>query len=397
MILGENGVRKLKIASRICLAYLCMIINVRSACAAENNELKACVDGELSLSVKCVESDEIDFLCDDSVTFSYSGYSSVSIGDLKYYSKSYVFKFGTMGVHEITLLVNGETTIKREVQVYERHNYIDEVIKRQPTCTQNGEKQFTCENCGATKKELIPATGHSYGPEVVYAATCTKDGKIVKKCEVCQREESEKIKKLGHDYQKKVVAKEPTCVTNGYKLVYCTRCDAKSSKREIIYAAGHHTYADEMMITDKPTCEECGYKCLYCVKCGYKTSEEEIPALGHRYGNWVCKSKATIFNEAYYQRTCNVCGNVDDKYGKKLKSSVTLKKRKIKIRRGTHVIIKIKKKHKQDKIRSWVSTNKKVVKISRKSGRITAMKKGKAKVTVTMKSGCKATCIVVVK
>lgn len=51
---------------------------------------------------------------------------------------------------------------------------------------------------------------------------------------------------------------------------------------------------------------------------------------------------------------------------------------------------------KKDAVKSWKSSNTKIVKVDKK-GKITAKKKGKATITVTMKSGAKATCKVTVQ
>ena len=67
-----------------------------------------------------------------------------------------------------------------------------EKVTTEPTCTEPGEKTFTCV-CGATKKEAIPATGHSWGePEVTYAAN-GQDGEKVYTCTVCSESKKEAI------------------------------------------------------------------------------------------------------------------------------------------------------------------------------------------------------------
>lgn len=67
-----------------------------------------------------------------------------------------------------------------------------EKVTTEPTCTEAGEKTFTCV-CGATKKEAIPATGHSWGePAVTYAAN-GQDGKKVYTCTVCEETKEEEI------------------------------------------------------------------------------------------------------------------------------------------------------------------------------------------------------------
>lgn len=77
--------------------------------------------------------------------------------------------------------------------VREKHAHTwTEKVTTEPTCTEAGEKTFTCV-CGATKKEAIPATEHSWGePAVTYAAN-GQDGKKVYTCTVCEETKEEEI------------------------------------------------------------------------------------------------------------------------------------------------------------------------------------------------------------
>ncbi len=77
--------------------------------------------------------------------------------------------------------------------VREKHAHVwTEKVTTAATCTEAGEKTFTCV-CGATKKEAIPATGHSWGePEVTYAAN-GRDGEKVYTCAVCNESKKEAI------------------------------------------------------------------------------------------------------------------------------------------------------------------------------------------------------------
>lgn len=50
-----------------------------------------------------------------------------------------------------------------------------------------------------------------------------------------------------------------------------------------------------------------------------------------------------------------------------------------------------------DSVASWTSSDKKVAKVNRRTGKIAAKKKGRATITVTMKSGAKAKCVVKVQ
>ena len=66
------------------------------------------------------------------------------------------------------------------------HNWDAGVITTEPTCTERGEKTFTCTVCGNTKTEKVSATGHSYGEyEVVKEPTNARKGLKAKTCGVC--------------------------------------------------------------------------------------------------------------------------------------------------------------------------------------------------------------------
>ena len=66
------------------------------------------------------------------------------------------------------------------------HNWDTGVITTEPTCTERGEKTFTCSICGNTKTEKVSATGHSYGKyEVVKEPTNARKGLKAKTCSVC--------------------------------------------------------------------------------------------------------------------------------------------------------------------------------------------------------------------
>lgn len=97
---------------------------------------------------------------------------------------SYAIKFND--THHWEECVCGATRNKTE------HTWGEPEVTKAATCTEAGEKTFTCV-CGATKKEAIPATGHSWGkPAVTYAAN-GQDGKKVYTCTVCEETKEEEI------------------------------------------------------------------------------------------------------------------------------------------------------------------------------------------------------------
>ena len=82
------------------------------------------------------------------------------------------------------------------------HSWDDGVVTREPTCTEEGVKTFTCSQCHNTKTEPIPALDHDWGEWVVtIPATEEMDGS---KTRTCQRDsnhtETQTIPKLNHTH-----------------------------------------------------------------------------------------------------------------------------------------------------------------------------------------------------
>lgn len=136
------------------------------------------------------------------------------------------------------------------------HSWDDGEVTTQPKCEETGEKTYTCKACSATKKETIPATGHTPDAAVrenIVAATCTTAGSYdeVVYCTACRNEVSrtqKTIDKLAHDYDttKWVKADENQ---HGHK---CKNCDAITDLTAHVPGAA----ATE---TTPQLCTECGY------------------------------------------------------------------------------------------------------------------------------------------
>lgn len=169
--------------------------------------------------------------------------------------------------------------IKLETHVTHTHNYV-ETITKEPTCTEAGEKKYTCD-CGDSYTKVIPAKGHNF---------------IDGECKHCHEKDPNYHK---HSYTE-TITKQPTCTEAGGKTYIC---DCGDSYTEEIPATGHH-YGDDdkctgcgelnpdhrhnytATITKEPTCTEAGEKTYTC-GCG-DSYTEEIPAKGHNYVDGTC-------------------------------------------------------------------------------------------------------------
>ena len=229
------------------------------------------------------------------------------------------------------------------------HSYTEEITK-QPTCTEEGEKTFTCD-CGDTYTETIPAKGHTEVIDKAVPATCTADGKTEgSHCSVCGEviKAQTVIKATGHKYDDGKITKQPTCTKDGEKTF---TCDCGDTYTETIPAKGHtavtdkavpatcttdgktegshcsvcgevikaqtvikatgHKY-DDGKITKQPTCTETGVKTFTCSECG-ATKTETIKAADHKSSGWIIDKQPAVGVKGSKHKECTVCGKILEK------------------------------------------------------------------------------------
>lgn len=150
------------------------------------------------------------------------------------------------------------------------------------------------------------------------------------------------------------------------------------------------------------SCTQPGRRETFCSICGYVESSEEIPA-GHHFSAWETVSEATVLAPEVQTRTCSVCGTKETRNnGSKLAPTikVTATKLPLKFRQKT-TVLKVSGLAKGDSIVSWKSSNTSIAKVTGRTNgtsTITAgKKKGKATITVTLKSGLKKNITVTVQ
>ena len=153
---------------------------------------------------------------------------------------------------------------------------------------------------------------------------------------------------------------------------------------------------DEGVVTKEPTCTETGIKTYTCTECN-GTKTEEIPALGHTWSNWTTTSEATVFAKEVQKRTCSVCKKTDTReIGNKLKATMKVSANTVPLKVKQSIRnFKVTGMAKGDSVKSWKSSNTKIVKVSGKANgtcKISAQKRtGTARITITLKSGLKKT------
>jgi len=218
---------------------------------------------------------------------------------------------GAGKLKDLTTLQWERTSYNDSPLVHKEHVWNDGEISKDSTCTEAGEKVYTCKVCGETKAEAIEALGHAYSEEwtVDKEATCEEAGS---KSHHCTRPGCDSktdvtvIEALGHEWGEGKETKAPTCTEAGEKTYTCTRCD--KTKTEAIEALGH-AYSEEWTVDKEATCEEAGSKSHHCTRpgCDSKSEVTEIAALGHEWGEGT-ETKAPTCTEAGEKTyTCTRC------------------------------------------------------------------------------------------
>ena len=278
------------------------------------------------------------------------------------------------------------------------HSWDDGKVTKEATCTEDGEKTYTCTVCNTTKTKVIPATGHQH-KEVRNAkkATCTEDGYTGDTyCTDCNTklESGTVINKLGHTWDNGVITKEATETEEGVKTYTCKTCG--ETKTEKIPVTSHHL--DQGTITKKATCTENGEKTYHCTDADCdKTYVETIPATGHKFDSWKTVKAQSIYSGAVQKRTCNACGKKETRIvGDKLKPVLKVNTPKLQLKRRQKTQkFTLTDIAKGDSVKSWISSNKKIVTVSGKPNGTCIIKAGKktgsAKITITMRSNLKKT------
>lgn len=209
------------------------------------------------------------------------------------------------------------------------------------------------------------------------------------------------IQVTGHPNTELKNAKEATCSTEGYtgdKI--CKDCGKTIEAGKTIPKKEHSWDAGK--VTKAATCTEKGIRTYTCQSCSI-TRTEEIPARGHKFGAWVTTSQEDVISPAKQTRTCTVCGKKEQRnYGSRLRGTMTVNISSIPLKtRQKTSVLKVTGLAKGDSITSWKSSNTKVAKVAgRANGTCTITagnKTGKAKITITLKSGLQKTVTVSVQ
>ena len=202
-------------------------------------------------------------------------------------------------------------THKQWVEGYYAVSY-EGILASEPTCTGTGfgYRQCTVEGCGykAAVGQIVPALGHNveeYTSEL--PATCTEDGSATGVCTRCGETVTETLPAAGHKVDE-FTEYPPTCTENGSREGVCSVCG--ETVTEIIEAPGHN-----MELVSSAVGEDGHTQELYgCTVCGAQESKTVHTEWVEGYYTDVVISPGTCTSRGHTQRTCSVCGLVEDIY-----------------------------------------------------------------------------------
>ena len=184
------------------------------------------------------------------------------------------------------------------------------------------------------------------------------------------------------------------CEQGGYTGdTYCTDCGELIKKGSATEKTDHNW---KVTSEEKATCEKDGSKTFTCTECG-ETKTETTPKTGHKFSNWKTVKAQSIYSGAVQERTCNSCSKKETRIvGDKLKPVLKVNAPKLQLKRGQKTQkFTLTDIAKGDSVKSWVSSNKKIVTVSGKPNGTCIIKAGKktgsAKITITMRSNLKKT------
>ena len=245
-------------------------------------------------------------------------------------------------------ILSGQTIAKTE-----NHSWDAGKVTTKATCTEEGEKTFTCSICGDKKTEKVSATGHQHTEirnkkeatckeegysgdtwckdcgkkilsgqaiaktedhswnqgEITKEPTCKEKGEKTFTCSICGNTKTEKVSTTDHQHMEIRNQKNPTCKEAGYSGdTYCADCGVKIFSGQTIAKTKNHNW-DGGVITTEPTCTERGEKTFTCTICG-NTNTKKVNATGHSYGAYKVVKEPTNKRKGLKSKTCSVCGKI---------------------------------------------------------------------------------------
>ena len=180
-------------------------------------------------------------------------------------------------------------------------------VLEEPSCVEPGSKTQYCRYCGAVgETEEIPALGHKYNEyglmEVITPPDCYNTGIKVAKCLVCGYHDERVMPKTNHEFTEEIDRRESTCKTKGYITYQCENC---SDTKDVELPLADHTWTSD---SKAATCTEAGYTRDYCTVCGAEQNKVVVPMIEHNY-ELVSSTPATCTEASTEEYRCTICGD----------------------------------------------------------------------------------------
>lgn len=197
------------------------------------------------------------------------------------------------------------------------HDYVKDKVIQEADCTHPEVTQYICSRhksgkCDGTysykkTEQTAPALGHAYTSSVTKEPTCTENGVRTYTCSRCGDSCTETISKTGHKHTEIRGDKEATCTVDGYTGdTYCTDCGTKIKTGKIIPKTGHTWTRGD--VVKEATCSEEGKRIYICSTC-HEEKEEPIAKKAHTWEIFRVTKKADgADNIVSYIKKCKVCG-----------------------------------------------------------------------------------------
>ena len=201
-----------------------------------------------------------------------------------------------------------------------RYDMDDPRITHPPGCTEEGEVEYICLECGVRLFGILPAVGHQPGDPERYgetAATCEAEGRYTEivLCTVCGEKLIDRevtVAATGHTAGRTERTDEvaATCEGEGSytETVTCAVCGKEISRTAVTVAPTGHTAAEAVRENETDaTCTAAGEyeEAVYCSVCGKEITRtvRRSAALGH--------SASAAVRENESGATCTEAGGYD--------------------------------------------------------------------------------------
>ncbi|MFQ6865559.1 Ig-like domain-containing protein [Blautia sp.] len=318
----------------------------------------------------------------------------LSFSSLKWLDAEHGRVYAELGGYQVTFdVISGDLEQMQKLQSTTSFKASKgERIPVQYTATENGLHNFEITG-GYIVEKYKDKDGYTYlsnGMSRYEMAAALKKGQTYYFYIVAEEDNlSVSVNFGGHRWVKDVNKSiEPTCTTDGKLVEYCE--NHKDEIRETsIPKLGHDL--GEWTTTLEPTCTADGERQRKCKRngCAYKETEPIKPTGKHRLGAWRTTRAATALATGIQKRSCSGCDYAQTRTIAKLKPTIKLsvpQSKTLPMTLKKSFTVKVSGLAKGDSVKSWYSSNKKIVTVTSK-GKMSARKTGTVKITVTLRSG----------